>query len=66
MMLDWNDKYKNSDFHKNLVNNQNIYTSPYDVYESMMHIALGNATYSNLNENNKNIEQSRGKTHVKM
>ena len=62
MMLDWNDKFKNSDFHKNLVKNQNIYTSHYDVYESMMHIALGNATYSNLNENNKNIEQSRGKS----
>ena len=46
MILDWNDKFKNGNFHKNLMKNQHIFTSPYDIYESMMHIALGNSSYS--------------------
>ena len=53
MILDWNDKFKNSDYHKNLVKNQNTFTTPYDIYESMMHIILGNSSYNNNNKNNK-------------
>ena len=47
MILDWNDKFKNSNYHINLIKNQNILTSPYDIYESMIHIFLGNSTNFN-------------------
>ena len=49
IILDWNDKFKNGNYHKNLIKNQNIFTTPYDIYESMMHIVLGNLTYSKTN-----------------
>ena len=52
MILDWNDKFKNGNYHKNLIKNQHIFTSPYDIYESMMHMALGNSSYSNFNKGN--------------
>jgi membrane-anchored protein YejM (alkaline phosphatase superfamily) len=45
MILDWNDNFKNGKYHKNLLDNQNIYTTPYDIYESMIHIVLGNTSY---------------------
>ena len=61
MLLDWNDKFKNSNFHQNLLKNQNVYTSPYDVYESMIHIVLGNSSYSNINKN-QNLWQHRGES----
>ena len=61
MLLDWNDKFKNSNFHQNLLKNQNLYTSPYDVYESMMHIVLGNSSYSNINRN-QSVWEHRGES----
>ena len=60
MILDWNDKFKNGNFHKNLMKNQHIFTSPYDIYESMMHIALGNSSYSL--ENKKNSDDYWGES----
>ena len=61
MLLDWNDKFKSSNFHQNLLKNQNLYTSPYDVYESMMHIVLGNSSYSNINRN-QSVWEHRGES----
>ena len=60
MILDWNDKFKNGNYHKNLMKNQHIFTSPYDIYESMMHIALGNSSYSL--ENKKNSDDYWGES----
>ena len=45
IILDCNDNFKNGKYHNNLLDNQNIYTTPYDIYESMIHIVLGNASY---------------------
>ena len=41
MILDWNEKFKNGKYHKNLIKNQNLFITPYDVYETMVHIAIG-------------------------
>ena len=41
MILDWNTKFKNGKYHKNLIKNQNLFITPYDVYDTMAHIALG-------------------------
>ena len=41
MILDWNTKFKNGKYHKNLIKNQNLFITPYDVYETMVHIAIG-------------------------
>ena len=61
MLLDWNDKFKSSNFHQNLLKNQNLYTSPYDVYESMIHIVLGNSSYSNIYRN-QSVWEHRGES----
>ena len=58
LILDWNENFKKGNYHKNLLQNQNIYTTPYDIYESMMHIILGNTTYystiqTNLKDNDR-------------
>ena len=41
MILDWNDKFKNGKYHKNLIKNQNLFITPYDIYDTMAHLALG-------------------------
>ena len=61
MLLDWNDKFKSSNFHQNLLKNQILYTSPYDVYESMIHIVLGNSSYSNIYRN-QSVWEHRGES----
>ena len=60
MILDWNDKFKNGNYHINLMKNQHIFTSPYDIYESMMHIILGSSSYSL--ENKKNTDDYWGES----
>ena len=47
MILDWNDNFKNGNYHQNLLKNQNIITTPYDICESIIHIVLGNSSYYN-------------------
>ncbi len=61
ILLDCNDKFKSSNFHQNLLKNQNLYTSPYDVYESMIHIVLGNSSYSNIYRN-QSVWEHRGES----
>ena len=51
MILDWNEKFKRGNYHQNLLNNQNIFTTPYDIYESMMHIISGNNNNFNTTKN---------------
>ena len=41
MILDWNEKFKNGKYHKNLIKNQNLFITPYDVYDTMVHIIIG-------------------------
>ena len=41
MILDWNEKFKNGKYHKNLIKNQNLFITPYDIYDTMAHLALG-------------------------
>ena len=60
MILDWNDEFKKGNYHQNLLKNQNISTTPYDIYESMMHIALGNLTYSE--KDNENVIYNEGES----
>ena len=60
MILDWNDKFKNSNYHLNLIKNQKTLTTPYDIYESMMHIILGNST--NFNHGKKTELKYSGKS----
>ena len=60
MILDWNDEFKKGNYHQNLIKNQNISTTPYDIYESMTHIALGNLTYNK--NNNENIINNEGES----
>jgi len=60
MILDWNDNFKNGNYHQNLIKNQQIFTTPYDIYESMMHIVFGNLTYNS--NTNKNINNFAGES----
>ena len=57
IILNCNDKFKNGNYHQNLIINQNIMATPYDIYESMIHIAIGNDTFNANNENK--IEESQ-------
>ena len=41
MLLDWNEKFKKEQYHKNLLKNQNLFITPYDIYDTVAHIALG-------------------------
>lgn len=54
IVLDWNDNFKNGNYHQNLIKNQNVFTTPYDIYESMMHIVFGNITYIMKKDKQKN------------
>ena len=47
MILNWNDNFKNGNYHPNLIKNQNIFTTLYDIFESIIHIVLGNSSYVN-------------------
>ena len=65
MILDWNDNFKNGKFHQNLLNNQNIFTTPFDIYESMMHIALGDSSYINTRKkDDKNGKSMFNEIHI--
>ncbi len=48
MLLDWNEKFKKEQYHKNLLKNQNLFITPYDIYDTVVHIALG-GKYENSN-----------------
>ena len=63
MLLDWNDQFKNGNYHQNLIQNQNIFTTPYDIHESIMHIILGNSTY---NDNLTNYDGESVLNEIKM
>ena len=54
MILDWNDKFKSGNYYTNLIENQNLIVTPYDIYETIIHIALGN----NKNDTKDNEEES--------
>ena len=41
MILDWNEKFKKEQYHNNLIKNQNMFVTPYDIYDTMIYIALG-------------------------
>ena len=41
MLLDWNEKFQKEQFHKNLIKNQDLFITPYDIYDTVVHIALG-------------------------
>ena len=43
MILDWNEKFKKGKYHENLINNQNMFVTPYDVYDTMVYIVLGDS-----------------------
>jgi len=51
MILDWNEKFKNGNYHPNIINNQNNFVTPYDIYKTNIHIILGNNTYNIENKN---------------
>ena len=48
MLLDWNEKFKKEQYHINLLKNQNLFITPYDIYDTVVHIALG-GKYENSN-----------------
>ena len=41
MILDWNEKFKKEEYHKNLIKNQNLFVTPYDIFDTINNIALG-------------------------
>ena len=41
MILDWNEKFKKRNYHNNLINNQNLFITPYDVHNTLVHLAVG-------------------------
>ena len=41
MILDWNEKFKKGKYHQNLLNNQNIFVTPYDIYDTVACMVLG-------------------------
>ena len=51
IILNWNDNFKKGNYHQNLIKNQNIMVSPFDIYETMIHIVLGNNTFNVNNDN---------------
>ena len=67
MILDWNNNFKNGNYHINLLENQNIYTTPYDIYESMIHIALGDSSYySSVQTEFDNGQSMLSSNHIKL
>ena len=59
MILDWNEKFKSGNYHKNLLINQNLFVTPYDVYDTIIHIVRGDK-YENINSllKEKNVEDT--------
>ncbi len=55
MILDWNEKFKKEQYHNNLIKNQNMLVTPYDIYDTMIYIALGDK-YKNGNSLFKEIK----------
>ena len=51
IILNWNDNFKKGNYHQNLIKNQNIMVTPFDIYETMIHIVTGNNTFNINNEN---------------
>ena len=43
--LDWNDNFKKGNYHQNLIKNQNIIMTLYDINESLMYIILSNSSF---------------------
>jgi hypothetical protein len=60
MILDWNDKFKNGNYYTNIINNQNTIITPYDIYETIVHIALGDNNFEikNKRDSKENKEES--------
>ena len=60
MILDWNDKFKNGNYYSNLIDNQNTIITPYDIYETIIHIVLGDNNFEikNKNDSRENKEES--------
>ena len=52
MIFDYNEKFKNGNYHPNIINNQNNFVTPYDIYNTMIHIILGSNNYNFENKNN--------------
>jgi hypothetical protein len=52
MILDCSEKFKNGNYHPNIINNQNNFVTPYDIYNTMIHIILGDNNYNIENKNN--------------
>ena len=52
MIFDYNEKFKNGNYHPNIMNNQNNFVTPYDIYNTMIHIILGSNNYNIENKNN--------------
>jgi hypothetical protein len=52
MILDCSEKFKNGNYHPNIINNQNNFVTPYDIYETIIHIILGSNNYNIENKNN--------------
>ena len=51
MILNWNDKFKNGNYHQNLIKNQNIFVTPFDIYNTIINIVSGN---NEIDSDNKN------------
>ena len=51
MILDWNDKFKKGNYYQNLIDNQKTIITPYDIYETIFHIALGDNKNDSKKEN---------------
>ena len=60
MILDWNDRFKNGNYYTNLIDNQNTIITPYDIYETIIHIVLGDNNFEikNKNDSRENKEES--------
>ena len=41
MILDWNEKFKKGKYHNNLLKNQNLFITPYDVHDTLVQLVLG-------------------------
>ena len=57
MILNWNDKFRNGNYHQNIIKNQNFFVTPFDIYNTMIHIILGK---SDLDSDNKDLKEYKG------
>jgi hypothetical protein len=49
ILVGYNEKFKNGTFHQNLLSNQNIISTPYDVFHTLHHFSFGNFNDTTLN-----------------